>query len=159
MATSATASAVNGQGIATKAVEVGVAVAGQPYVWNGKTTSGFDCSGFVSYVLAQAMPNLAGSLAMNVAGYMDSNLFEDIAEADRKPGDIVIFPAHAGAVNHIGIVVDATHWIGSQSSTGVKQVLFTNPYWGARPRRFRRLRGISTVAMNAGRGVVAAARA
>ena len=55
-------------------------------------------------------------------------------------------------MDHIGIVVDATHWIGCQSSTGVAQVLFSNVFWKARPHKYRRVRGLSTVAMNAGRG-------
>jgi hypothetical protein len=93
----------------------------------------------------------------DVASYMASQGFDDVAEADRKPGDLIMFPASNGMPNHIGIVVDATHWIGCQSSTGVAKVLFTNPVWKARPHRVRRVKGLSTVAMNAGRGAVVAA--
>lgn len=153
MADSANASTVNGQGIAAKAIEVGDAVDGVAYKWGGKTTAGFDCSGFVSYVLNQAFPN--ATFGGDVAAYVASPQFEDVADADRQPGDLVIFPANGGNVNHIGIVVDATHWIGCQSSTGVRQVLFSNVFWGARPRKIRRLRAISTTAMNSGRGTLA----
>lgn len=149
--------AVNGQGIAAEAIGVGNTMAGVAYTWGGKTTAGFDCSGFVSWVLNQLFPNM--HFGGNVDGYIASPLFDDVADVDRQAGDIVIFPAHAGAVNHIGIVVDATHWIGCQSSTGVKQVLFTNPYWSARPHRIRRLHAVSTAAINSGRGTPAAAGA
>ena len=143
-------SAVNGQGIAAKAVEVGTAMAGKAYTWGGKTTAGFDCSGFVSYVLNQLFSNT--TYGGDVAGYMASAGFDDVAEADRKAGDLIIFPAHGGMPNHIGIVVDATHWIGCQSSTGVAQVLFSNVFWKTRPHQYRRVKGLSTVAMNSGRG-------
>jgi cell wall-associated NlpC family hydrolase len=152
MADSST-TAVNGQGIATKAVEVGVTMDGKGYVWGGKTTTGFDCSGFVSYVFNQVFPNT--SFGGDVAGYIANPGFDDVAEADRKPGDLIIFTAFGNMPNHIGIVVDATHWIGCQSSTGVAQVLFTNVFWKARPHKFRRVKGLSTVAMNSGRGVAA----
>jgi cell wall-associated NlpC family hydrolase len=154
MAESAT-TAVNGQGIASTAVDVAATMAGKAYTWGGKTTDGFDCSGFVSYVLNQVFPN--ASYGGDVASYMASKGLADVAEADRKPGDLIIFPASNGMPNHIGIVVDATHWIGCQSSTGVAQVLFTNPFWKARTHKYRRVKGLSTVAMNAGRGAVVAA--
>ena len=143
------ASAVNGTGIATKAKEVAALMAGKPYVWNGKTTDGSDCSGFVSYVFKQLFPNQASQFTMNVAMYITSPLFEDVTE--RQAGDIIIFPASGGAVNHIGIVLDSDFWVGSQSN-GVNQVKFTNPYWNARPQKIRRLKAISTLAMALGRG-------
>lgn len=149
--------AVSGAGIAAKAIEVAGAAAGKPYTWGGKTTAGFDCSGFVSYIFAALFANASASYQMNVAGYKTSTLFEDVEDADKKPGEIVIFPASGGAPNHIGIVLDSVTWIGSQSSTGVKDVKFSNPYWGARTRKIRRPCGLSTVAMNAGRGVLSAA--
>lgn len=148
--------AVSGAGIASKAIEVANTAAGKPYTWGGKTTAGFDCSGFVSYVFAALFANASASYEMNVAGYKTSNLFDDVDDADKKPGDIVIFPASGGSPNHIGIVLDSATWIGSQSSTGVKDVKFSNPYWGARTRKIRRPHGLSTVAMNGGRGVLAA---
>jgi len=65
---------------------------------------------------------------MSVAGYIGSDLFDAVAEADKKPGAIVIFPARGGYPNHIGIVLDSATWIGSQSSTGVKDVNLSNSY-------------------------------
>ena len=149
MAETSGAQAVTGQGVAAKAIEVGNTMAGVAYAWNGKTTAGFDCSGFVSYVLTQLFPN--APFSGDVASYIGSTRFVDVADGDQRAGDIVIFPASVGAVNHIGIVLDNTRWIGSQSSTGVKAVLFSNPYWGNRPRKFRRLAGLSVAAMQLGR--------
>jgi cell wall-associated NlpC family hydrolase len=148
MADTSTAQAVTGQGIAAKAIEVGTTMAGVAYSWNGKTTAGFDCSGFVSYVLTQLFPN--APFSGDAASYIASDRFVNVTEAERRAGDIVIFPASGGAVNHIGIVLDDTRWIGSQSSTGVKAVLFSNPYWSNRPRKIRRLASLSAAAVQLG---------
>jgi cell wall-associated NlpC family hydrolase len=60
------------------------------------------------------------------------------------PGDIIIFPSTGGFVNHMGIVIDQERWIGSQSSTGVEYVKFSNAFWGKRKYYFRRLKNYST---------------
>jgi cell wall-associated NlpC family hydrolase len=89
--------------------------------------AGFDCSGFVSYVFKQLFPNQASSFSMNAAGYVGSSAFDDVDQADIQPGDIIFFPAVNGLPNHIGIVYDKDTWIGSETSTGVAKVKFSNP--------------------------------
>lgn len=144
---------VSGQGIATKAGEVATLAAGKPYTWNGKTTDGFDCSGFVSYVFKQLYPNCGSIFELDVAGFATSNLFTDVAETDKQAGDIVIFPKENGSPNHMGIVYDADSWIGSQSSTGTAKVKFSQNYWKSREKKFRRITRISCASLDAGRGI------
>lgn len=151
MANSSGIETVNGQGIVAKAGEVATLMAGKPYTWGGKTLNGFDCSGFVSYVLKQLYPNFGPLLDTNVAGYISSSLFVDVNESDRQPGDIIIFPASGGVPAHIGIVYDDVFWIGSQSSTGVAKVKFSNPWWSTRLRNYRRVNSLSTAAIDLGR--------
>lgn len=142
---------VSGQGIASKADEIRALATGKPYVWGGKTPNGFDCSGFVSYVFKQLFPNQASSFNMDVAGYMSSRAFDDVADGDAQAGDIIIFPAVHGLPNHIGIVYDKDTWIGSQSSTGAAKVKFSNPFWSKRAHKIRRLHVISPASVSMGR--------
>jgi cell wall-associated NlpC family hydrolase len=77
-------------------------------------------------------------------------LFVDVVESERKAGDIVYFPDTSS--NHIGIVLDSEYWIGSQTSTGVAKVKFSNPYWSVKPHKFKRFQPVSPTSVKLGRG-------
>lgn len=108
-----------------------IAAAGKDYLFGGNTTAGFDCSGFVIYVFNQAygentLPDVTAD------DLRTGGRFPAVA-APGRPGDLVFFSAIGGTrASHVGIVVDADRWIGSQSSTGVAYVSFANPYWKPR---------------------------
>lgn len=68
---------------------------GTPYVWGGDTPGGFDCSGFVQYVMNEAgvdVPRVSRDQAR--AGRPVAGL------ADARPGDLVFF---GSPVDHVGI--------------------------------------------------------
>ncbi|MCR2747176.1 C40 family peptidase [Limnobacter parvus] len=132
----------SGVGIVYEAERVHRIVDNRKYKWGGKTLEGFDCSGFVAHVLGNLFPEKKVMFQTNVQGFIGSELFETVDNP--RPGDIVIFPATGSFVNHIGIVVDQERWIGSQSSTGVEYVRFSNGFWGKREHYFRRLKTHST---------------
>jgi cell wall-associated NlpC family hydrolase len=134
----------SGFGIAETARALGQEVFSKPYKWGGKTKDGFDCSGFVAHVFSEMFPHHRGQFQTNVDGFIKSNLFETV-EAP-QPGDIIVFKAHLGAVNHIGIVISDKLWIGAQSK-GIREVQLNNPYWSSRPHYFRRYKSGSPQAI------------
>lgn len=78
---------------------------GYPYVWGGsRPSTGFDCSGFVCYVL-----NNSGVYPMsrtNAQGIF--NQCAIIPRSEAKPGDIIFFTGtydSSGPVSHVGIYV------------------------------------------------------
>jgi peptidoglycan DL-endopeptidase CwlO len=82
---------------------VGIAMryVGVPYVSGGTSPSGFDCSGFTSYVFAQAgisLPRTSG--AQRGAGTV-------VSRADAQPGDLIWSPGHISIYAGDGMQIDA----------------------------------------------------
>lgn len=78
---------------------------GVPYVVGGMSPSGFDCSGFTSYVFAQVGVSLPRtSRAQQGAGTI-------VSAADAQPGDLVGFSgkSHIGIYAGGGMMYDAAH--------------------------------------------------
>ncbi|ABS05015.1 C40 family peptidase [Kineococcus radiotolerans] len=78
-------------------LEVADDYAGVPYVYGGTTPSGFDCSGFTSYVYRQVgveIPRTANAQKQAAAG---------ISRGNAVPGDLVFFSNGSGRAYHVGI--------------------------------------------------------
>ncbi|WP_238704192.1 C40 family peptidase [Companilactobacillus mishanensis] len=80
---------------------------GTPYVWGGKTPSGFDCSGFTSYVYSQVTGKNIGSytVAQESAGTKES---VQAASA----GDL-LFWGNSGSTYHVGIYLGNNQYIAA----------------------------------------------
>ena len=61
--------------IVQAAIDTAKAAAGVPYTFGGKTTSGFDCSGYVAYVYQQVLP---GYVYMDTAMIRQSGRFTEV---------------------------------------------------------------------------------
>ncbi|MBY7144027.1 C40 family peptidase [Virgibacillus sp. NKC19-3] len=95
---------------------------GTPYRWGGKTPSGFDCSGFVSWAFAQggySIPSTTGALA---------GTGKKVSYSEAQPGDLVFFDT-AGSNTHVGIYLGGDKFIGSQNSTGLAVADMNSSYW------------------------------
>lgn len=126
---------------------VAAVAAGKGYRWNGKSPEeGFDCSGFVRYVYNKAFGEGKPPL-LSAAGLYGSPLFSSTTTPE--PGDLIFFADGGKAPpTHVGIVIKHEEkWIGSQSSTGVAEVAWSNSYWKPRIvgyRQFKELLALKT---------------
>ena len=117
----ASASSVSGSAIVAEAQKY----IGAPYVAGGASPSGFDCSGFVYYVLK----NLGLSPARTPAAQW--NMGSSVSKADLQPGDIVFFvTASSGALSHVGIYTGSGQFLHAPNSRStVSYSDLTTGYW------------------------------
>jgi len=99
---------------------------GVPYVFGGNTpSSGFDCSGYVRYVFANAgiyLPRTAD---------VQYNCGYAVSTSELAPGDLVFFETYCPGPSHVGIYVGDGNFIHASSSRGVTISSLSSSYYSA----------------------------
>lgn len=122
-------------GVAAELVVRALALVDTPYRYGGRTPAGFDCSGFVGYVFAEA------------SGLVLPRRSEDIVrvgdplERDRLvAGDLVFFNTLGRRYSHVGIYIGDGRFVHAPARGGrVRVERISDPYWRARYNAARRL--------------------
>lgn len=98
---------------------------GTPYVYGGASPAGFDCSGFVYYVLKQ----LGFSPYRTPASQYNQGTY--VSKANLQVGDIVFFAGtYASGISHVGIYAGNGQFIHSPNSRStVSYSDLTSGYW------------------------------
>lgn len=95
---------------------------GVPYHWGGSTPSGFDCSGFIHYVMKQTGSKMG---RYSSEGYYARSFYVD----KPQPGDLVFFEnTYKQGISHLGFYVGNNKFIHAGSS-GVEVSSLDNSYW------------------------------
>ena len=116
-------------------VGTALSLRGAPYRNGGTDPSGFDCSGFVSYVFAQQGFWVPRTVTDQFAA--GSRVETDSIEA----GDLVFFTVDAPGPSHVGIAISGGEFVHAPSTRGVVRVESLNaPYWATRFIGARRVR-------------------
>lgn len=103
-------------GVRARIVSIARQYSGTPYVAGGADPSGWDCSGFTSYVFAQAgihLPRSSGE---------QRNAGREVSASEAQPGDLVWWTGHVGIYTGNG-----NHIAARNPSTGT----FEGPVYGS----------------------------
>jgi len=109
---------------------------GVPYRYGGTTPDGFDCSGLVCYVYAEA------GIELPRTARQQSRAGRRVRRSGLLPGDLVFFRTHGDGVSHVGIYVGRGLFVHAPS-TGktVRTDSLDDPWWSRRFVTGRRVIG------------------
>jgi cell wall-associated NlpC family hydrolase len=101
---------------------------GTPYIWGGSTPSGFDCSGFTSYVMAKNGITIPRTAALQFGSGTP------VERTNLKAGDLVFFTTYTAGASHVGFYLGNGDFIHCSSAAGevVISNLNTSTYYSSR---------------------------
>jgi len=110
--------------VITNLIKTAKGLMGIPYVWGGSTVNGFDCSGFIYYVVNKS--GLKDIGRTNAEGYYSRSYYVD------KPqlGDLVFFEnTYKKGISHVGFYVGDNQFIHADEKNGITITSLSSNYW------------------------------
>jgi peptidoglycan endopeptidase LytE len=109
-------------------LQTALTLQGVPYRWGGETPDrGFDCSGFVRYVLGQHQ------LPAPRTAVEQFQLGTRIDLSQLRAGDLVFFSTVAPGASHVGLAINGDEFVHAPAASGVVRTeRVRSPYWQTR---------------------------
>ena len=111
-------------------IQPGQALVGTSYRMGGTTPSGFDCSGFITYLYKNYVPGLP-RVSRNMADFGES-----VKKSSIVPGDLIFFATGSSSgITHVAIYIGQNsilHSISNGPNRGVTITSLSARYWQSR---------------------------
>jgi hypothetical protein len=121
--------------LASELVVRALALVDAPYRYGGRTPTGFDCSGFVGYVVGES-----AGIALPRRSEDIGRIGDSVDKTDLMAGDLVFFNTLGRRLSHVGIYIGDGNFVHAPARRGrVRVERMTDPYWVARYNGARRL--------------------
>lgn len=119
----------------TDILQTALGFRGVPYRYGGEDPrTGFDCSGFVRFVMAQHQLTLPRTTAEQF------QIGRRVSAREVKAGDLVFFSTVAPGASHVGLAISKDEFVHAPATSGVVRVeRFEWSYWQSRFVGARRL--------------------
>jgi len=98
---------------------------GVPYVFGGTSPYGFDCSGYVQYVFANA------GISLPRTADVQYEVGSPISTTELVEGDLVFFSTYTYGASHVGIYLGDSNFIHASSSRGITVDSLGSSYWSS----------------------------
>ena len=123
----------NASYLANSIISLSMNYIGVPYVFGGTTPYGFDCSGYVQYVFANA------GISIPRTADVQYEFGTPISTTDLVAGDLVFFSTYTYGASHVGIYLGDNKFIHASSSRGVTIDSLGSSYYSSRYIGARRI--------------------
>ncbi len=113
---------------------------GLPYTWGGRSSFGYDCSGFVQMLYNQ----IGLSLQRDAKQQILDPRFRAISSKDIKPGDLIFWGKSEEAISHVGLYLkdgNFIHSVAIENKPWIRISNLSDPEWveGSFSRPYRKI--------------------
>jgi len=118
---------------------------GLPYTWGGRSSFGYDCSGFVQMLYRQ----MGVALPRDSKDQINFEGFRKIEMSQLQPGDLIFWGKNEQKINHCGMYLgngEFIHTIASVEKMPYLRIsLLTDSFWDAKPTNYHAYRTARTL--------------
>ena len=111
--------------LGSRVVTLALRYQGVPYQYGGTSPSGFDCSGFIQYVMSEA------GVEVPRTTYQQINAGVQVGRANLQPGDLVFFACGGSPTSHAGLYIGNGKFIHADPKRGIFIDDLNGDYWAS----------------------------